>query len=128
MRFAKSILLAPALLAFAASAQSSSDAQLTVATRINYAQALASRCERINPGYAAKLAAAYAKAKTNILESMGVNPSVLAEAEAVPELASAPMVAKFDKRDVVQQQQSCEQNLSYLVDAGNATKYAAPRK
>lgn len=117
-----STLLTAALLAFSFSCRAADDAKLMVAAGVNLARAVETRCESLMPGYREKFQAAYEKANTHWLLPAGIDSALLAEADQHPELASAPLVTKFDRLPVESQKRHCQQHLRGFLEAGDPSR------
>ena len=95
---------------------------LMVAGRLNYMKAIESRCNAIIPGYSTEFQGSYSAAKENMFDKVGLTDEVFFKANKTPELATAPLVKKFDQQALETRKLYCEQNLQSLKEAAVAKK------
>jgi hypothetical protein len=94
------------------------DRLLAVAAQVNLMRAAVPQCEAASPGYRTKFDTAYAQARRQSLDKAGLTPELMARAEAMPELASAPALAKLEKADATTRLANCTRNLDQLRHLG----------
>jgi hypothetical protein len=91
-----------------------------MAAQLNHMNAVVPSCDRLSAGYARTYAQLYAKAKANFFDPAGITSALMKEAEATPELASAPILAKFERKTPESRRLTCERHLSELKESAEA--------